>query len=360
MRKYRRRNHGRKNIGARNILIISFIILLLLSSGYAAFNTIININVSGTAKAIGNLYVSNSGSDTEGDGTLENPYLTIQKAYNEAPKVANIYIMNDIIATTTINIKANKKIKLTSCDNNGNTSDNIINKISRDSTLTRYIIDETVGELTLENIILDGDNIDSQTAILSASNNSKIIMEKNSTITNGKNYNGQGANIRLYAGILTINNGEISNGDVGSNGGGGIWTHNNSTIDMSGGIIKNNKGCSGGGIVLQSSIFNMKNGTISNNISSSSCCGGGINIGAQSSLTMLGGTFSNNNARNGGGICINSGTFIMNSGKISNNKSSNNGGGIYITNGGVFTYNSGIICENSPSNEYETSSTCPS
>ena len=87
----------------RKMVVIGIVLSLIciLSVGYGTFQTTINIIISGTAKRT-DYYVPNGGSDENGNGTLDNPYLTIQKAYNEAGKAATIYIMNDISQSTTI------------------------------------------------------------------------------------------------------------------------------------------------------------------------------------------------------------------------------------------------------------------
>ncbi|MDR3012709.1 MAG: hypothetical protein LBU70_05805 [Chitinispirillales bacterium] len=85
--------------------------------------------------------------------------------------------------------------------------------------------------------------------------------------------------------------------------------------------------------------------------------GGGVRI-VSGSLTMKGGTISDNTAPNGGGVFVGTGgnvTFTMDGGAISNNIAKEKGGGVFIENGekGVgrptFTMNDGIISGNSAS-----------
>jgi len=60
-----------------------------------------------------------------------------------------------------------------------------------------------------------------------------------------------------------------------------------------------------------------------------------------------------------GGVKIgNNATFTMNGGTIFGNTASTDGG-VYKNDDGTFTYVSGVICENTPSNTYETHTTCP-
>lgn len=43
------------------------------------------------------MYVSNQGSDTDGDGTSEKPYASLAKAVDEAPDGATVYVMSDLV-----------------------------------------------------------------------------------------------------------------------------------------------------------------------------------------------------------------------------------------------------------------------
>ena len=49
--------------------------------------------------AAAGIYVHNSGNDTSGDGSPENPYATLSKAVNVAPTGATIYVMSDLTMT---------------------------------------------------------------------------------------------------------------------------------------------------------------------------------------------------------------------------------------------------------------------
>ena len=49
----------------------------------------------------------------------------------------------------------------------------------------------------------------------------------------------------------------------------------------------------------------------------------------------------------------------INGGIISHNIATNSGG-IFNNSSDIVNYTSGVICENTPANQYETSSTCPS
>ena len=57
-----------------------------------------------------NVYVSSSGSDDRGNGSLESPYETLQPAYNKVKSGGNILLLSDIIATSTTNMNIENKV----------------------------------------------------------------------------------------------------------------------------------------------------------------------------------------------------------------------------------------------------------
>jgi len=350
----RKRRLRKAEVKKRTKMIVIGIISLIcvLSVGYAAFQTTLNINVSGTAKRT-DYYVSNSGSDENGDGTLDNPYLTIQKAYNEAGKVATIYIMNDISQSTTINMDKEKKITLTSYSTN-----NIVHSVIKTTAINGGMINLKKGTLTISNISLDGNNIEDSASGIYISNNAQLNANEKSLIHNFLAPSKYGGGI-YNSGFLNIDGGVISGNEAVE--GGGIYCYSGSVL-LKNGIIANNKAKNAGGIyVYQESILTIEGGTITNNTASNQ--GGGIVSWTSTSdtptINMLGGEISSNTAKESGGIHLPSGTFNMSGGIIKNNTATSHSGGIHPHGTGVLDYIAGIICENTPTNEYETHDVCP-
>ena len=90
-----RRNRKQKK--QRKIIIASIISLLcIMTAGYSAFQTNLNITAKGTIKYRTDFYVSTNGSDEQGNGTITKPYKTINKAYKQVKEEATIYIMDTI------------------------------------------------------------------------------------------------------------------------------------------------------------------------------------------------------------------------------------------------------------------------
>ena len=404
------------------MIIGSLSLLLFLCVGYAAFSTNLSLTAKGNIKERNNLYVSSNGSDTTGNGTINKPYATIQKAYDSAWQNSTIYVMDDINQTSTVTMNENKNIILTSYNNNGE-----ISSIIRNNNYTNYLIEQTQGTLTLNNITVDGNNVPSNNALLSVT---KLTLNTGTTIKNGINNQGLSGAIELkisnntsyltidgatisnnqgvYGGaihsvqntMINILDGKITN-NTSTNAGGAIYMNgnakitggeisNNKTIDannggaiamissttatenneliINGGIIKNNSAYQGGAIILYTNssqyhaIMKIEGGQlIENNANGGG--GGCALIYHNSELIMTGGTISNNTAVTyGGGIRVEGGTFTLNGGIIKNNDS-NTDGGISVSNhlGYTASYNyiQGTVCGNTPANKYETSATCP-
>lgn len=161
------------------------------------------------------------------------------------------------------------------------------------------------------------------------------------TITGGNNSDNTGGGI-YNVGTLTIQGGSITGNtcSFGADGGGGIC--NRGTLTMSGGTISNNFATYNGGGIYNSSQFSsnpdagsltINGGTIENNSATNG--GGGIYIQSSSSsgITISGGMFLNNSANDGGGIYLGSGTLSISGGTISDNTATSYGGGILYSSG---------------------------
>lgn len=78
---------------------------------------------------------------------------------------------------------------------------------------------------------------------------------------------------------------------------------------------------------------------------------------------MTGGIIKENTCKERGAVTLwNNSTFILDGGIIRNNQSALSDGGLFKATGTIestYTYKSGTFCENTPANQYETSTTCP-
>ncbi|MCL2379793.1 MAG: hypothetical protein FWC81_03280, partial [Coriobacteriia bacterium] len=173
----------------------------------------------------------------------------------------------------------------------------------------------------------------------------------------------------MYNGEISHNTATAATGDA--NGGGGIFLQGSGTVfEMHDGTISYNTARQGGGVrIHQTSIpnnnnFIMNGGEITHNTATAPAStamtnvgGGGVHLGAGTSLTMNDGTIYHNFAASGAGV-INAAhtttgtTFIMNDGEIISNfgtgtNSANGGGGVFLQGfGTTFTMNDGTISHN--------------
>ena len=152
---------------------------------------------------------------------------------------------------------------------------------------------------------------------------------------------------------LSVSGGTVAYNYAGVNGG-GIYNHTSGTVNVSGSaVIKyNGASTSGGGIFsgYNSSSYtahkvNISGGSILGNVAVSGNGGGVLNN--YGTITMSGGTISQNTATgNGGGVHNNTGTFNMTGGTIGGTTAAAanvaaNGGGVYNT--GTFSFTGGVI-----------------
>jgi hypothetical protein len=145
---------------------------------------------------------------------------------------------------------------------------------------------------------------------------------KNFTMNGGTISNNTSHGVEISYGSLGNITFTMRDGNISDNKKSGINNHGGSFI-MHGGTISNNNAQNGGGVY--GSAFTMHGGTISNNNAQN---GGGVFV---SEFTMTGGTILNNTADLGGGVCIGDGSFTMRgNASISGNTARQNGGGVYL------------------------------
>jgi hypothetical protein len=330
--------------------------------------------------ALKTVYVA-AGNDGAGDGSEENPYLTVTQALNA---IKTAYAQDDwpnegkgeiiILGTVTtgpgiaITSAGGPYPPIVLCGENGGTVD-LVGENSIDNP--RPLI--TVGAgvtLTLRNITLKGlksgnpgDNNNNTWSLIWVNSGGTLILETGASIkdnTRGWYDNTGGAGGVTVYGALIMNSGEISGMRTTSkfNHGGGVYVGNGGTFTMKSGTISGNKiddRAAGGGVYVNTSgKFTLEGGTISGNNASTE--GGGVYVNTGGTFTMRGGTISSNTSNgngvgvisggSGGGVYVNaSGTFTMENGNIENNKSMTSGGGVGVY-AGTFTMSGGTIANN--------------
>ena len=279
-------------------------------------------------------------------GDLVGSYITLADAMADInSNSGSTYVieatMSDSSMGNIVTINAGKNVTLKS---SGSTA----------AVITQTIADErhfrVSGNLTLENIVLEGRNT--------------------------------GGGVRVTGGTLTMGNGAVVQNcrTTTSREGGGVYVLSGGAITMNSGSLIDNCGAitsgqsMGGGVsVTNSSTLTMNAGAVIqncyvNSTGSNYTYGGGVSVNYGSTFHMYGGTIQNNTASSangsnwtiGGGVFIGQSdtgssvpsTFIMDGGTISGNTVSGatsnvlSGGGVGLMNGAVFTMNGGSISSN--------------
>ena len=159
-----------------------------------------------------------------------------------------------------------------------------------------------------------------------------------------------GAPFTVAGGTFEMEGGTITGNDA-SHCDGVVNVSNGGTFTMTGGEISVNTGTGLNVTGSGSSATSGRGAAISENtVTTDGASGGGVHVIDSGSVTLNGGTISNNTVpENGGGVFINSGTFTMDSGSITGNTAGTDGngwgGGVYIMNG-TFDMKGGSITGN--------------
>ncbi len=364
------------------VIILAIIVLLIgiviVGKSFASFKVNKSFKVmEGNFIYEANYYVSSKGSDTTGNGTKTNPYLTIQKAYDKIKDEGTIKLLSNIEVNQVQNLTtSNKKVIITS---EGSTYE-----IKRGSSLTDNGVIEVnnQNELSLENVIVNGQNVSSTKPMINVYN-SKLNLNEKTTIENAIN-NSSEDSTRKGGGIYTDGSDVIINGatikENTAYNGGGIFVAENGSLTIKDGLVENNKATlNGGGIYSLSNTkfeggtitnntasvsgvgcgmyirnttspitFEMTGGLITKNISKENAYGGGIGIYGLVIGTISGGKISYNESGSGGGISINAvnkdeapNITLKDNIIIANNTANSSGGGVYVRHG-TLTIEEGI------------------
>jgi hypothetical protein len=209
-----------------------------------------------------------------------------------------------------------------------------------------------VDDITLPPPTSDGAiNIFRKHIKLTVPDNTEISIRRGRDFTGSLFTVNAGASLTLggsRSGSLTLDGGK----DDGINAASALVTVDGGTLNMGDGVTlenNNNSGSYGGGVYVESGMFTMSGGTISNNTATSTDYGegGGVYVGEGGEFIMSGGTISYNTAThsNGGSVHVESSTFTMSGGTVSNNT----GGGVCVR-GSEFTMSYGTISGNTASN----------
>ena len=232
----------------------------------------------------------------------------------------------------------------------------------------------TNASLTLQDIILDGNNVAVSNPFIRV-NGGRCTLSANVVVRNNNNSGGGGGVSVLAGGTFVMDEDSVISGNAAYNGAALMVSGANSIFNMNGGSITSNSAFNGGGVYVAAyGTFNMYGGSIASNDIYSNGGGGGVYVGANgifilhdgsidsnmaplgngggvyvagTTFNMTGGSITSNTARgNGGGVYVSGTTFNMSGGSIIMNTANSNGGGVYINNSTAFNMTGGAIHTN--------------
>lgn len=316
----------------------------------------------------------------DGDGSMTNPFATVQKAVDKITAVGDtskkytIYVDGTVTADssadfksdgldkTFIYIKSSNKLDLT-IKGFSEDSKAVLNANQKDDNLNGNVltINANNANITLENLTITGGSRSSTGGGIYANGNLTL---KSCTVTKNKS-NNAGGGISFSGKELVLESTSVTYNKSSSNGG-GIDADGNVTIsgseilnnsaDKGGGIyfgdgektisdtkINWNSAVYGGGIYMQKGTLNLKSGAIigkkldpdnvENNISKVATS---TDFGNKSTDTSY--------SRAGAGLYVLAGTVNMSEGAyICKNYTSSYGGGVYVSQNGTFNMSGGVI-----------------
>ncbi len=245
-----------------------------------------------------------------GTELVANDWISLKTMVESATGSVAILVANDCTALGAIIVPSGTSVEIKSA--------------SDTKTITAQgsfrIFEAASAKLTLENIVLDGNGLGRGVTL---SSDASLMLGDGAVIRNcaGKN-GGDSSGPVVYAqdSSMVIQDAVLEGsvvGQLGSGAGGAVFA-SNSTIDMKGGTIRNNRALYGAGLYVS---------------------------GAGSQLTMDGGSIEANDASDtnyprprgsenigyGGGVLVTSGArFVMNGGSVQGNECNYSGGGVFV------------------------------
>ena len=251
-----------------------------------------NINIQSTntlsenSNTSSSIYVSTNGSDTTGDGGINNPYNSISYAVNKSTSGSTIYLSSwEYSGSNNSCIYINKKLTISAQNSNTST---IINGAGFDDSI--FTVNKT-GKLTLTGL----------------------------TLINGKS--DEGGAIKSYSGsVINIDNCTFMNNQASRGG----FMYNLGTLTLTNSYIINNTAEELGGGIKNWGVASLSGDVFIGNLAKYS---GGAIYNFYFPITINNCSFYNNSAYYVGGSLHNVGTLILTNSLINGSKSLRSDGG---------------------------------
>ena len=261
------------------------------------------------------IYLNGKDGDDTGDGSTKE---TAVKTFERAKALAESRKKAMILVTGTVAVDREAVWELAHPDRV---------TLYRDPEFSGHLVKVgTQGSLTLKNIVLDGSR-----KVADAGKNSLISVN--------------GGKLTLEKGAYLQNNCLTDRTAYPPAAGGAIFAANHAAVTIDGGTVRGNTAVWGGGIFLQDSILDLKDGQIAQNQAVGSrdetACGGGIAAWYASDINISGGTIADNQSEGiGGGLSLGvsrvfhaSPQLHMTGGSFRGNVAETCGGGLYVQGG---------------------------
>lgn len=310
-------------------------------------------------------YVSAEGIAESADGSLENPFASIEaaiSAINDAELDWGINVIGTIEYSETISIPDSieaKSITVQSAEGEEGTVINNSNTKSLFEINTSVPITFKNITLTMRNCPAYGTTINGY--VLNISEGADVTLSQGflaNSLYTGNSAPAQGNGLVYVKGTLNIQTGSTLS-SAQTNNGGGVYV-DGGTVEMTGGQITKCWSRYGGGVHVNKGTFNMSGNAVIGGDSIEEGCegyndGGGVYVASTGTFTMSENSriafnhYPNTNASILGGGVYCEGKFIMNGGKICNNRAGveayqGKGGGVHLKGSdAVFTMTDGII-----------------
>ncbi|WP_179288744.1 beta strand repeat-containing protein, partial [Methanobacterium bryantii] len=250
-------------------------------------NGVVKVAISNEKDSV-EYYVSKSGNDSTGNGTVSNPFLTIQKALNTGFELSRNIIIH--LLEGTYSGAGNTNITLPGTMNITIIGDGVNKTIIDGESTTNWIFNITLGKglITLDSLSLINSKSNTASPIMIDNTSVKIL---NSYFGNNTGFNGGAINNQ---GKLTINNTTFYGNkaisiSAGNYGGGAIF--NTGTLIINSTSLLNNAATTGTGI-FNGGNLSISDSLIGNNTKSTWANMGSAIYGGNVSVVKC--TFTNN------------------------------------------------------------------
>ncbi len=309
-------NKSSKNLKSVSLIISLAMILSSICFGIGAYANE-DMALTSNPHESDIIYLNGQNSDDGKDGLTPE---TALKSFNKAKELATSNKCEKIIVTGTVDVEGDVSLENTNA------------KLIRSKDFNGYLLNIKSGKTaTLKNITIDGNS------------------ENNNNIENSLVRLNEKAILNIGSAAILRNN-IIKPIENTATTGGAVDARNESTINMTDGIIENNQATYGGGIYLYKSTLNFSGGEVRKNRSDLVddkaykqlySAGAGILAYEGSTINMSGSAKVSNNsaAEVGGGISVGSNqagaanVLNMSGGTIDGNTAGASGGGIFIQGG---------------------------